>query len=147
MSVSKRRVDTMRLLTADAQNRSGLAGFHQVDHELQEAERSKSVKPERRRHLLQIFHGMRALETALGEVVRSHGSLPERSLGGLLHQLSNFSASHPAHLSSSLKGHYLRNVKDPRNRYMHEANTFPNSAREADQIMGEITACFAQIVR
>lgn len=147
MSVTSKRLQTLRVLTAAAQSRSGLRSFNHVDHELQEIGRSGKVSPERRRHLLQVFHGMRALETALKEVVRSHGLNPSISLGGVLHQLNGFPANHPAHLSTKQLNRFLNNVKDARNTLMHQANTFPNSAKETDKTLGEISACFSLLVR
>jgi hypothetical protein len=90
---------------------------------------------------------MRALETALKEVVRSHGLSPRNSLGGILHQLNGFAANHPAHLSTRELNRFLQSVKDARNKLMHEANSFPNSAREAERILGEISACFSLLIR
>lgn len=81
MTITSARLQTLRALTAAAQARTGLASFNQVDHELQELARSARVSPERRKHLLQVIHGMRALESALKEVVRSHGSTAGTSLG------------------------------------------------------------------
>jgi hypothetical protein len=147
MSVTSKRLQTLRVLTATAQSRSGLTSFKHVDHELQEIGRSGKVSPERRRNLLQVFHGMRALETAMKEVVRSHGLDPSISLGGVLHQLNGFPVNHPAHLSMKELNRFLNNVKDARNKLMHQANTFPNSAKETDRTLGEISACFSLLVR
>lgn len=147
MSVTSKRLQTLRALTAAARSRSGLSSFNHVDHELQELGRSIKVSPDRRKHLLQVFHGMRALETALKEVVRSHGLLPDKTLGGVLHQLNGFPVNHPAYLSRKELNRLLNNVKDARNKLMHQANTFPNSAKEADTTLGEIAACFALLVR
>ncbi|MBF0335773.1 MAG: hypothetical protein HQL40_19385 [Alphaproteobacteria bacterium] len=147
MSVTSQRLNLLRALTAGAKSRSGLSSFNHVDHELQELGRSIKVSPERRKHLLQVFHGVRALETALKEVVRSHGFLPKNTLGGVLHQLSQFNVGHPAHLDRKELIRFSKNVKDARNKLMHQANVFPNSAKEADSTLGEIAACFALLVR
>lgn len=147
MSVTSKRLQTLRALTAAAQSRSGLRSFNHVDEELQELGRSTKVSPERRKHLLQVFHGMRALETALKEVVRSHGVDPKDSLGGVLHQLSSFPAQHPAHLTQKELNRFLNSVRKARNNLMHRANAFPKSAREADATLGEVAACFALLVQ
>ena len=147
MSMTSKRLQTLRVLNATAQSRSGLRSFNHVDHELQEIGRSTKISPERRKYLLQVFHGMRALESALKEVVRSHGIPPKDTLGGVLYQLNGFPAHHPAHLSAKELSRFLNKVKNARNRIMHQANTFPNSAKETDAILGEITACFTLLVR
>lgn len=129
MSITSARLQTLRALTAAAQARSGQASFNHVDHELQELARSAKLSREHPRYLLQVIHGMRALESALKEVVRSHGSTAGTSLGRVLHQLNGFHSTHPAHLSARDKSRFLQTVAAVRNHYMHEANAFPNSSR------------------
>lgn len=147
MSVASKRLQFMRAQAAAAHSRSGLPAFKQVDHELQELSRSKKVSPQHRQHLLQVFHGMRALETAIKEVVRSHGLIPNNSLGKLLHQMNALPSHHAAHLSVKDLNRFLKTVRHERNRIMHEANAFPRSAREADIMMGEVASCFALLVQ
>lgn len=147
MSSNSRRLQTLRALTAAAKSRSGLAAFNHVDHELQEIGTATRVSPQRRSHLLQVFHGMRALESALKEVARSHGLPTRNTLGGVFYELSNVPANHPAHLSARDRSRFLRNVASTRNSIMHQANKFPRSEREVSVTMGEIAACFSLLVR
>lgn len=147
MSPTSKRLQTLRALTSAAGHRSGSSGFNHVDHELQEMSTSIRVSPMRRSHLLQVFHGMRALETALKEVAKSHGMPPSTSLGGVLHVMSGVHPTHPAYLSASDRSRFLRTVTPVRNTMMHQANIFPRSSREAEATMGEIAACFSLLVR
>ena len=105
------------------------------------------VTPEKRRHLLEIMHGMRALETALKEMVRSLGLTPRHSIGSVLHQLAQLPPRHASHLNQRSFNHFMNTVRVDRNLYMHAANAFPRTAREADRILGEIAACFTLIVK
>src|SRR3954453_13367375 len=98
MSASAHRFDVLRVIAAGALARTSLQGFTDVDQELQELAGVRRVTPERRRHLLEVIHGMRALNTALKEVVRSHGCTPESSIGRLLYQLRQLPISNPSHL-------------------------------------------------
>jgi hypothetical protein len=147
MSAGLRRFEVLRVIAAGALARTSLQGFADVDQELQELAGVRRVTPERRRHLLEVVHGMRALETALKEVVRSHGFRPESSIGRLLYQLSRFPISNPSHLNQRSFSRFMNTVRTDRNRFMHDANAFPRTAREADRILGEVAACFVMIVK
>ena len=144
MSTTAKRIGTMRALAAAAQFR--IKGLNAVDQELQEAGSSRKVSPDRRRHLLQVFHGMRALESALKALLRSHATVPENSLGRVLRQLRNLPATHPLHRDASALNRFLRSLPDERNRLMHDANAFPRNAKEADEIVGDIHACFSLFI-
>ena len=147
MSATSARINTLRALVAGAQSRTGTSAFNDIDQEIQEVGWCNRVSPIRRRHLLQVFHGLRALESALKEVIRSHGFVPGMTLGEVLHQLNRFPPTHPAHLDASSLNRFLRSVKDERNRLMHNANVFPRSTREAERAFGEISACFTLLVK
>jgi hypothetical protein len=147
MSASSKRLQTLRSLAAGAKPAWNPKALNRVDQELQEAGRVGRISPEKRRHLLQVFHGMRGLESALKEVIRSHGLNPQDTLGKVLHQLNRFPASHAAHLNGKELNRFLHSIKNVRNRFMHEADSYPRTAREADQILGEIAACLSLLVR
>lgn len=147
MAVRRSRIDALRAIVAGARSRSNFNSFDDVDQELQEIGHSVRITLERRRNLLQVFHGMRALDSALKEVLRSHGVVPKHSIGKLLHQMASLPANHPCHLDSANLGRFLNSTGKDRNRIMHEANAFPRTNREADQMMGELAACFALLVR
>jgi hypothetical protein len=148
MSAAKDRISALRALVAGAQSRTEVHNFNDVDQELQEVGWSNNASPERRKHLLQVFHGMRALESALKEVVRSYDVSPKNSLGDLLRQLNkDFPPNHPAHLDTGSMKRFWRSIRHDRNRLMHQANKFPRSSREADSIFGEIATCFSLLVK
>lgn len=147
MSVSKARIDTLRALVAAAGSRIGPGTLNPVDIELQDVLASRKVSPERRQRLLQTFHGMRAIETALKEVLVSHGQPRPQTMGSALHALAALPAGHAAHLSGSGLNRFLASVKDERNRLMHNANSCPSTARAADTIFGEVAACFSLMVK
>jgi hypothetical protein len=143
----RRRFETLRTIAAGTSARTRRRGFADVDQELQELSSLRRVTPEKRRHLLEIMHAMRALETALKEMAGSHGLPPQRSIGSVLHQLAQLPPNHASHLDQRSFSRFMNSVRKDRNRYMHNANAFPRTAREADRILGEIAACFALIVK
>lgn len=147
MAVRRNRLDALRAIVAGARSRTSSRAFDHVDHELQEVGLAGRVSPERRRNLLQVFHGMRALDSALKEVLRSHGLTPKHSIGQLLHQMAALPPGHPCHLNAANLGRFLNSTGKDRNRIMHEANAFPRTNQEADRILGELAACFVLLVR
>lgn len=148
MSQTSKRLQTLRALTTVALYRTGSSVFTHVDHELQEMGTSVRVSPQRRSHLLQVFHGIRALETALLEVAKSHGLTPTMSsLGAALYCFAAVPPTHPAHLGARDKSRFIGTVTKVRNTTMHQANVFPRSSREAEVTLGEIATCFSLLVR
>jgi hypothetical protein len=121
--------------------------FADVDQELQELSSVFKVTPEQRRHMLEVFHGMRALETALKEMVRSYGFSAKDSIGGVLHQLAKLPSNHSGHLDQKSLNRFTNTVRKERNRFMHNANEFPRSARETNLILGEVAACLTMVVK
>jgi hypothetical protein len=142
-----RRVNTLRIIAAGALARTGSRAFTHVDEELKELGGVARVTPERRKHLLQLLHATRSLETALKEVIRSHGTKPANSLGPVLRQLTQIPVGSPGHLTQANSDRFRRTVRVARNKFAHEANAFPRTARETEGILSEIEACFVIAVR
>lgn len=147
MSITERRLNALRALAAGAQARTASSAFNLVDLELQDIWSSRRTSPQHRSNLLQVFHGMRALDSALKEVVRSYGHIPEHSLGRLLHQMNRFSATHPCHIDTNMLRRFLNSVVSHRNTIMHQANAFPRTNREAERMLGDMAACFSLLIR
>jgi hypothetical protein len=142
-----RRVNTLRAIAAGARGRIGSAAFVHVDHELQELGSVAHIAPEKRKHLLQLLHATRALDTALKEVIRSYHITPQHSLGPVLKQLSQLPLGAPGHITTADYVRFMSTVRVARNRFAHEANAFPRSARETESILSEIEVCFVKAVR
>ena len=144
---SLRRVNTLRAIAKSARTRIGSNIFNHVDQELQELAAVARINPEKRKNLLQLLHAIRSLETALKEVVRSHGISPGHSLGPIFRQLESIPYGQPGYLNAANARRFGQNVRVARNRFSHEANAFPRSARETESILSEIEACFTLAVR
>jgi hypothetical protein len=142
-----RRVATLRAIAYGARVRTGSFVFNHIDHELQELGGVNHIHPEKRRHLLQVLHACRALETALKEIVQSHGITPQHSLGPVLKQLTQIPHGSPGYLTIGNARRFGQTVRLARNRFAHQANAFPRSARETESILSEIEACFVLVVR
>lgn len=144
---SQRRVLTLRAIAQGARARTGSSVFAHIDYELQELAVVMRVQPERRKHLLQLLHAVRALETALKEVVRSHGIQPGNSLGRIFRQLEQIPLGQPGYLNSTNARRFNQTIRIARNKFAHEANAFPRSSRETESVLSEIEACFSLAVR
>jgi hypothetical protein len=144
---TQRRVLTLRAISQGARARTGSDVFNHVDQELQELAAVARVHPERRKGLLQLLHAVRALETALKEIIRSYGIQPTHSLGPVFKQLTQLNYGSPGYLSPGSASRFNKTVRIARNKFAHEANAFPRSAREAESILSEIEACFLLVVK
>lgn len=142
-----RRILTLRAIAQSARARTGSPIFNQIDQEIQELGDVSRVTPQRRKHLLQVLHACRALETALREVLRSYGINPQTSLGPLFRQLALIPAGQPGFLTPANARRFGRTVRGARNRFTHQANAFPRSSREAEDVLSEIQTCFTLAVR
>jgi hypothetical protein len=144
---NSRRVLTLRAISQSARARTNSHVFNSIDRELQELAAVARVLPEKRKNLLQLLHAIRALETALKEVIRSYGVQPAFSLGPVFKQLTQIPYGHPGYLSIANARRFHQTVRIARNRFAHEADAFPRSAREAESVLSEIEACFLLVVK
>jgi len=147
MSASKKRVETIRAVVQSVQLESSTATLVAVDHELQEAGNVHRITPERRRLLLEVFHLLRALETAMKDILAANQVPAEHSLGNLLKQLSRLPPTSRGHLPMRYKHLFHNGIRVHRNLLMHQANAYPTSARQAQTILGEIESCFLMILK
>jgi hypothetical protein len=119
-----------------------------VDRELLELAGTTKVQLERRKHLMQILHATRALDTALGEVLRNYGIVPvPHSIGKRLWEFNHLPSAHTGYLADHIVHQFRQTVCNPRNRFMHEADAFPRGHRETDAVVSAIEACFSMVVK
>jgi hypothetical protein len=144
---TQRRVLTLRAIAQSARARTGSNVFNQIDRELQELAAVARIHPERRKNLLQLLHAVRALETALKEIIRSYGIQPGPSLSPIFNQLRQIPQGQPGYLSPNNARRFNQTIRVARNKFAHEADAFPQSAREAESLLSEIEACFSLAVR
>jgi len=132
---------------APLQSKFRPAVYRAVDEELDEAASVRHSSPERRRHLLQVFHFCRALDTALKEVIEINGTNPEKTLGRCFRQMLPPPKGEMSLINQSQYDNFYADVCEPRNRFMHEANAFPNSEYETAIHVGNIAACFCEVLK
>lgn len=147
MSRRQKRVDTLKVLTLGASSRIGAGALQNVLNELEEISSTGRITPIKRRHLQQVFHSLRALESALKQIIASHGHAPQESFGKLFYQMKDLPFNHPCHLDARSFGRFHKYLRDERNKYMHTADSFPRTERETNRLLGEIDSCFSQFVK
>ena len=136
----------MSMLVSGAPDLGGVVAA--VTAEFAQASRVRRMLPEERRRLLQVLHATRALDTTLSEVVRVRANPvvhQPHSLGQYLDVLAG-----PGTRSGTLPHQdrvlYKRTIADVRNRFMHEADSYPES-HELAALLGQMTACLAKVLR
>ena len=138
------RVATIKALLAGR----GFLGVSQqiVLYEYDQVVSVERVPVVRRRHLLQVLHSTRGLDTALSRLVVTFCTGTSRSLGQSLHRLRNNAGPSIASLPEQSRIRYQTNIVEHRNRYMHEAGAFPSSDTEVDNLLSEMEFCIAEIL-
>jgi hypothetical protein len=122
--------------------------LHAVDSELREIVNVSKVHLERRKHLLQVLHATRALDTALGTMLAGYGIAPvPHSIGPRLSKFGTLPAGHAGYLAQNTIGQFKRSICGPRNDFIHKADAFPRSFREADRLVSAIESCFAMTIK
>jgi hypothetical protein len=115
--------------------------------EFEEISRSTSLKPERRRRLLNALHAARGLEGAILQVIGHHGIVLQkknRSLGGYLIALANAS---PPILPALLQSKCQTEVVKMRNRVAHETGFYPLGNGDIDKAIRRVEDCLTMILR
>jgi hypothetical protein len=144
LSAARKRIETLQVELKAAELSFPAAVFRAITEELGEAESVRRTMPERRRHLLQIMHFCRALDTTLKQAAYGPSGGAKKTMGQCFQRLLD------PPLSLITRGQYqtfMDDVRDPRNRFMHEAGAFPNSTYEASRHLGSIGACFSEILK
>lgn len=112
-----------------------------IDGEFNEFLKVDSVKLNKRKWLLQIFHLTRAFDSTLKVYITKRGwRSNRRSLGSYLFTLKNRNV-----ITEAERNHWQTTIVKPRNKYMHEAGSWPHNDRESNQLLAEIIACLSKI--
>lgn len=138
------RVNTVRALLV---GRGFLGAMEPVVlTELEEVKAVERVPQMPRRHLLQVLHATRALDTAMSVFVHFAGCPGGgSSLGKYLYRLTQ-PGSRVAQLPIASRRRYQGSIVDTRNRYAHEAGAFPASDQELAALLSEMEACVSEVV-
>jgi hypothetical protein len=145
MSSAKKRIDTLNVIVTG----SIIASEHEcnlVQGEFNEVYRCSNVMPKQRKHLLQILHATRGLDTALGTFARLH-AIPYRTpaLGAYIWSFANHSKAGLQHLTEAERKQFQSEIVDKRNHFMHQAGAFPNQDKVVNKILSEMQTCLARV--
>jgi hypothetical protein len=141
MSKKKRYLSLLAIVDGSKIN-NGSKNYIAVRAELGELGFCDKVSPEKRRGLLQVLHSTRALDSSLKIALSVIGVTPSYSIGKHLDQFHS-----TGRITKASATRYKHRIASVRNRYMHEANAFPSSSKDADQLVAEIETCLVDILR
>jgi len=145
MSSEKRRIDTINAIV------TGSSIANEVEcslvlGEFNEVHRCARVSPDKRKHLLQVLHSTRALDSALSAFIRVN-SLQVRtpSLGSYIYSLAHHSSNGLQTLSSAERARFQSEIVDKRNKFMHEAGAYPNQVQVVNRLLSEMQTCLTRV--
>lgn len=97
-----------------------------------------------RRHLIQLLHATRGLDSGTSQIILSSGGTLQPSLGAMLYWLRNTGIGGMT-LPEATRHHYQTTIVDVRNRYVHEAGAFPTDS-ELLLLLSEMEACLFDVL-
>jgi len=145
MSHHKNKINTI-LTLLDHNPTLTTARLTDIVEELKEALRINDLQPTKRRNILKVLHTMRALDSVLRAFLDHHGLRGDKhSLGDYIKKLHSHNAPHLQKLTGPEKDMYIRNIANPRNKYMHSANRYPTGEAEVNNLVAEAHTLIARV--
>lgn len=144
--MTRRRIETLKALV-DGSIVSTHAAHPSVIDELDLVHEVRRVPQLPRRYLLQVLHATRALDSYLKAFINSHGLNPHAAaLGQYLQTLANHAHAPLQRMSQTDRLRFQRTIANIRNRFMHEAGTFPGREAEVENLLAEMDALLSLVV-
>lgn len=145
MNSTKRRIETLNVIITGSIMCSETE-CSLVQGEFNEVHRCSKITPTKRKHLLQILHSTRGLDTALATFARLHSiTAHPPSLGSYLHSFSNHTKVGLQRLSQQERKRFQSEIVDKRNIFMHKAGIYPNQEQVVLIIISEMQECLTRI--
>ncbi|MEL4467721.1 hypothetical protein [Luteococcus sp. H154] len=138
----KNRINTLHILISTSQTLASAPFLNEITGEMNSLKNLPGDKrPEDR--LLKVLYTTRFLDSSLAQVIQvrgwdSNGTC--HSLGDYLKRLKRVSV-----LTEDQKNHYMQQVTNKRNVYMHRASATP-SPTEAEAILSEMHSCITEVL-
>lgn len=152
MAGHKSRILTLQALVAGMSALAGQPASKAINDEFYEVFRVRKVRISKRRHLLEILHSARALDTALQTFVAHHKcssphlrGKPASSLGSCLIALRDHAIPTIGRITNAERSHFNSKIVASRNHYMHQAGAFPANESEVNILLAEMHACLARV--
>jgi hypothetical protein len=150
--VHKARVRTLQALASGTPSLAAHPRLPDIQAEFGEVYAVRKVRRADQRRLMEVLHSTRALDTALAVFVDHHGCLPSNGrkptgLGQYLYALRDHSVSGLSRLAEGHRQRFNAAIARPRNRYLHQAATFPASDAETQVLLAEMAALVTVVIR
>ena len=141
MRETERRINTIKNLIQGSRvgNNPRISAI--ID-DLNEVIHVSTINPERRKRLFKIIHMSRGFDSFLSE----YSGERNRSLGHYLITISQQGRRTSTGTVLDVQ-FYQREIVDKRNRFMHEAGSYPAGELEVNRIISEIDNCISIVVR
>jgi hypothetical protein len=147
MSSHKQRIRLIQAIIAGNPAIYGNPLHPTIQREFGEAYQVRRVRNPQRRHLLQVVHSTRALDSSLRAFVIYHQCLSGNSLGKYLASLTNHqSPTLNSQLSPRDRHRFQNTIVNTRNRFMHEAGSYPASENDISTLLSEMHDCLFAVV-
>jgi len=148
----KARVRTLQALVMGTPCLAAHSKLHSIQDEFNEVYAVRKVRRATRRRILEVLHSTRALDTTLATFVghhgcRSPGKPAPVNLGRYLYALRDHTVAGLGRLAETQRHHFDSNIVKLRNRYMHEAGTFPAIDADVQVLLSEMDTCLTVVFR
>ncbi|MFD1949458.1 hypothetical protein ACFSGX_01590 [Sphingomonas arantia] len=120
--------------------------LNHVESELSELGACDRIKTVPRQRLLKVLHAGRVIDTTLGVILDAAGKPQKYGIGNRLDQLKTLPPATRGYMDHTTVGTYRLSVAKVRNKYAHNAGSFPTSTIETDKFVSEVHACMALIL-
>lgn len=144
-ATQKDRINTIIALL-NSSNSITANDLSKVKNEFQQAIGVDSLNPTNRRNIMKVLHSTRALDSTLSAILVHYG------LKGLSHSLGQYIRKFELHshhslgnLSNAERHKYQASIVDLRNKYLHQADSYPKNDKEVYLLISEMQALLTRI--
>lgn len=104
------------------------------------------LTPPQRKHILQILHSTRALDSTLRAILDHYSIRGDAdALGKYLYKFRDHRNRHISNICDATRMHYQTTIVQIRNLHLHNAGSYPNNDLDVYALIGEMNALLALI--
>ncbi len=146
MSGHRRRITAMQALLVGTPV-SRCPEYVDIHREFESVYEGRRIRNLRNRHLLQVVHSCRALDTCLKAVLIQDHQLAPNGMGSALYQLRDHGIRRTGrHLAESLRRTHNASVARIRNHYLHSAGAYPGNSTQVDSLLTSMQSCLQDVI-
>lgn len=151
MSRHKARVLTIQALLAARPCIVSSANYPVINAEFDEVHLVRKVRRNSRRRLLEVLHSARGLDTMLRTFVQHYGCTsnplrPPNAMGSYLYALRDHTVGGIGKINETHRNLFQSRIVLNRNKYLHEAGTFPLDDNEVNILLSDMHFCISTVI-